>query len=148
MTTTNKKEKLDQLAASARPSGWEEKAKWRKANNAWLKKSSRIAVKVLAALRQQKISQKGLADLMVTSPQYVNKLLSGKENLTLETICRLESLLGIELIAIGGHAITIEVIAQPRFSQRHEFIRLKGNQNSRPLQQDAQYVNGELENAA
>jgi hypothetical protein len=35
---------------------------------------------------------------MGCSPQYVNKLLKGSENLTLETICKMEKVLQIKLI--------------------------------------------------
>ena len=37
---------------------------YRKANRDWLRKSNRIAAKVLAALKEQNMSQKDLADKM------------------------------------------------------------------------------------
>lgn len=100
MKSTNNKEKLDQIVSRV-PSQWEEKARWRKANRVWLKKSAQIAIKILATLRERKMSQKSLAELMSTSPQYINRLLSGRENLTLETISKIEVLLNTELISIN-----------------------------------------------
>jgi len=91
-------------AASKETSKWMDDAKWRKANRNWLKKSSQIAVKVLREIRAQKaingMTQKKLAEEMGVSPQYINKVLKGKENLTLETISKLEAILGITLISV------------------------------------------------
>lgn len=91
-------------AASKETSKWMDDAKWRKANRDWLRKSSKIAVKVLREIRAQKaingMTQKKLAEEMGVSPQYINKVLKGKENLTLETISKLEAILGITLISV------------------------------------------------
>ena len=46
------------------------------------------------------MSQKKLADKMGVSPQYINKVVKGKENLTLETITKIEQILGIILINV------------------------------------------------
>ena len=81
-------------------SNWHEKAEWRRRNANWLNKSAQIAVSVLEQLRIMEMSQKELADAMGVTPQYVNKIVRGNENLTLETICKLESILGISLIEI------------------------------------------------
>jgi ribosome-binding protein aMBF1 (putative translation factor) len=100
------REKLDALASS-RPSRWKEKATYRRENRAWLKKSAFIAVKVLDALTAQQLSQKELAERMGVSPQQVNKLVKGQENLTLETIANLETALGIKIIdEKAGHGKT------------------------------------------
>ena len=92
--------KLKSLSSN-RPSGWEEKAEWRQANRAWLGKSAEIALKILRELRAKSVTQKELADKINVSAQYVNKLLKGQENLSLETICKLEVALGITLITIN-----------------------------------------------
>ena len=90
-------EKLSKLTSGA-PSDWKEQAKSRRENRAWLKKSAAIAVKVLEALKAQRLSQKDLALRMDISPQQVNKIVKGQENLTLETITNLEIALGIRII--------------------------------------------------
>jgi transcriptional regulator with XRE-family HTH domain len=49
-------------------------------------------------LKQKGWSQKQLAENMKVSAQQINKIVKGKENLTLETISKLENALGIVLI--------------------------------------------------
>lgn len=95
MTNINKK--LEKIA-SGRPSNWMEQARFRRENKAWLKKSAFIALKVLNALKDQGLSQKDLAEKMGISPQQINKIVKGHENLTLETIANLEKALGIFII--------------------------------------------------
>ncbi len=98
MKTESIKDKLNKLAVGA-PSKWLEKAEWSEANEAWLNKSADIALKVLRALREKGMTQKDLAEKLDVSPQQVSKIVKGKENLTLETISRLEDVLGTKLIA-------------------------------------------------
>ena len=98
---SNLKEKLSKIAAD-QPSHWKAKAKYRRDNREWLKKSATIAVKVLDALKAQKLTQKDLAERMNVSPQHINKIVKGQENLTLETITNLEIALGIKIIDAGS----------------------------------------------
>ena len=91
------KEKLNNLA-SKEPSKWVEKAEWRVANEGWLDKSAKIAIKILKTIRAIGISQIDLAEKLGVSPQHVSKILKGQENLTLETIDKLEKALNISLI--------------------------------------------------
>ena len=90
-------EKLSNLA-SAKPSEWKAKAKYRRDNRDWLKWSAAIAVKVLDALKAQGLTQKDLAERMGVSPQQISKIVRGQENLTLQTIINLEIILGIHII--------------------------------------------------
>jgi ribosome-binding protein aMBF1 (putative translation factor) len=88
-------------------SGWLEKAQWREDNKQWLDRSAKIAIKILSILRNNRKenrlpnSQKDLAELMGVSPQQVNKMVKGTENLTLETISKIEKALGIQLMEIS-----------------------------------------------
>lgn len=77
-----------------------EKLRWRIANQEWLKKSGAIALRVLTTLKEKNMSQKTLAEIMNVSPQQINKIVKGSENLTLETITKLEQALDIQLINI------------------------------------------------
>lgn len=77
---------------------WKEKAQWRRENRRWLKYSGFIALKVMNRLDELGLSQKDLAERMACSPQYVSKLLRGSENLTLDTISKLEECLDIDLV--------------------------------------------------
>ena len=90
-------DKLSKLQGDT-PSQWKAAAKYRRDNREWLKKSAAIAVKVLDALKAQELTQKDLAERMQVSPQHINKIVKGRENLTLETITNLEMALGIKII--------------------------------------------------
>jgi transcriptional regulator with XRE-family HTH domain len=99
---------------SFKDSGWLEKAKWRQENQDWLDISFAVAVKILSALNANKKAnvapknQIELAASMGCSAQYVNKLLRGQENLQIETICKVQRILGIKLIEVPK-AISVTV---------------------------------------
>ncbi len=96
---TNLKETLNRLAQDAPESKWGEKIEQRKATGG-LKKSIKVAIKLNRILRQKGMKQKQLAELLGVSAQQVNKILKGRENLTLDTIERIEMVLGVDLITI------------------------------------------------
>ena len=77
---------------------WREHAQWRRENHHWLRYSGFIALKVMNRLEELSLSQKELAEKLGCSPQYVSRLLKGTENLTLETISKLEDSLQIDII--------------------------------------------------
>lgn len=81
-------------------SNWLEKAKWREENEPWLDHSALIAIKILRTIKEQNINQKILAERLNVSPQQVNKIIKGSENLSLETIAKLEKALGVKLIEV------------------------------------------------
>jgi transcriptional regulator with XRE-family HTH domain len=101
---TNALHRINQIA-SPQQSGWLEDAKQRKENKGWTKRSMQIAVRILREIRAQKpvngMTQKTLADAMGVSPQYINKIVKGQENLTLGTIAKIEQILGIVLIEVA-----------------------------------------------
>jgi transcriptional regulator with XRE-family HTH domain len=80
---------------------WRRKAEYRKENKGWLDVSFSIALKILKFLKENNISQKELAERLGCSPQYVSKIVKGKENLTLETIWKIEKELGEKLIFVS-----------------------------------------------
>ncbi|WP_418894077.1 helix-turn-helix transcriptional regulator [Limibacterium fermenti] len=84
-------------------STWRQEAEWRETNKEWLKHSAQIAVQVLFAIKDKGITQKELALRMGVSPQYVNKIVKGSENLSLETISKIEQALSISLISINTY---------------------------------------------
>jgi ribosome-binding protein aMBF1 (putative translation factor) len=98
------------MISSIQESDWQNEAKARQANLDWRKKSFRIAVRILRELRLQKesngMTQKKLAELMGVTPQYINKVVKGQENLTLETIAKIEQALGITLIEVPSFEIS------------------------------------------
>ncbi|MCD7969355.1 MAG: helix-turn-helix domain-containing protein [Alistipes sp.] len=110
MKTINEKLKAFQLDS---PSLWKEKAEWRKKNKEWLKKSQYVAIKVMNYLRDNDLSQKYLAERMQVSPQQISKILKGTENLTLETISNLESVLDIQLFPTDIHTVRVKMDYHP-----------------------------------
>jgi ribosome-binding protein aMBF1 (putative translation factor) len=82
MTISNTKEKIDNLL-SKEPSRWMEKALRNEANEAWLDRSSNIALRILGALQATGMTQKELAEKISVSPQLVIKIVKGQENFTL-----------------------------------------------------------------
>lgn len=95
-----KQKTLDFLEShkSDTPSKWRQEAEWRRANASWLRHSQRIAVKVLLRMRELHLTQTALAERMSCTQQYVSKILKGTENLSLETLTKLENILQISLI--------------------------------------------------
>lgn len=75
----------------------EEKIRYAKAIG-WLQYSRKIAIKVAMAMKRQGLSRQDVADRMGCSPQYISKLLKGTENLSLETICKLEDVLNVAIL--------------------------------------------------
>ena len=100
----SQQEILDKLnqTISTKPSKWLEEADYRFENKAWLQKSQAIALRILRDIRAKGISQKDLAEKLNVSPQQVNRWVKGNENLSLETISKIEYALNIELITILG----------------------------------------------
>lgn len=80
-----------------------------KANRKWLGISSKVAVNVLEALRDKGLSQRDLAEKMQISAQQINKIVKGQQNLTLETICKLEEALDIPLIKTVDYISTNQI---------------------------------------
>lgn len=83
---------------SATPSRWMEAAQARKANKEWLRYSQKIAMRMLDKMEEQDITQKQLAERMGCSQQYVSKILKGCENLSLETLSKIENALNITVM--------------------------------------------------
>jgi plasmid maintenance system antidote protein VapI len=68
-------------------------------NRAMLRESQQIALKVLMKLDEFGWSQKDLAKAMEVTPQQITKIVSGKENLTIETQIKLQHILDIPVLA-------------------------------------------------
>lgn len=68
-------------------------------NRAMLRESQKIALKVMGKLDALGWTQKDLADKMEVSPQQISKIVSGKENLTIDTQVKLQNVLDIPLLA-------------------------------------------------
>ncbi len=80
---------------SSDSSRWREDALWRKENKSWLRYSQTIAMKMLDKMEKLGVTQKELASRMSCSQQYISKVLKGNENLSLETIRKIEESLDL-----------------------------------------------------
>lgn len=100
-------------------------ARFREENRDWLLKSSLIALEVHRYLRLNRMSQSQLAEKLEISSAMVSKLLSGKENLSLKTICRIEDVLQIELVNIPSYenSAFLQVELQNMMDKGLEFDR-------------------------
>lgn len=85
---------------SISPSHFEENAKWRKENKAWLEWSRSIALSLVEYMESNDLNRNGLAERLGVSPQYVSKILSGKVNFSFKSIAELEQKLGIKLLDV------------------------------------------------
>jgi ribosome-binding protein aMBF1 (putative translation factor) len=110
------------LIVSKGISGWLDDAKYRIENEKWLKHSQAIALRILRTLRAKNVSQKELAEKIGVSPQQVNKIVKGRENLTLETISKLEGALDIVLLMLPSssesttHNLSSTLVPEPKKS--------------------------------
>lgn len=83
---------------SKTPSKWREEAEWRRKNKAWLRHSQHIAITVLSYMKSENLTQTAMAERLNCTQQYVSKILHGSENLSLETITKLEIVTGKQFI--------------------------------------------------
>lgn len=90
-------EKLGEHSSQNR-SRWREKAEWRESNKEWLRYSQDIAMKMLDRMDELGLTQKSLAERMGCSQQYVSKVLKGTENLSIETIYKIERALDLQIL--------------------------------------------------
>ena len=81
--------------ASPTPSKWRELFYFLETNKSWLRHSQNIAMLMLDRMEELGMSQKQLAEKMNCSPQYISKVLRGRENLSLETLTKIENALEI-----------------------------------------------------
>ena len=82
------------------PSQFEADAKWRKENESWLRWSRQLSTALIRYMQDNKIKRAELAQRLEVSPQYVSRLLSGKENLSFKSIAHIEERLGIQCMSL------------------------------------------------
>lgn len=64
----------------------------------WVEYSQLIAAAMSKRMAELGLTQQMLAEKMNCTQQYISKVLKGKKNMSLETICKIENALGIEII--------------------------------------------------
>lgn len=64
----------------------------------WTQYSQCIAVIMSKRMAELGLTQRMLAEKMDCSQQYISNVLKGEKNMSLETICKIENALGIDII--------------------------------------------------
>jgi ribosome-binding protein aMBF1 (putative translation factor) len=105
----NIEKKIHESGSKNHDSKWKEQIEFRQANKGWLKKSGRVALRVLDALDEKGWSQAELARQLEVTPQQVTKIVKGQSDFKFSTIDKLEKVLGIQLQAI---LMTDEIVIQ------------------------------------
>jgi len=100
MATKRKAEKPKALANATPAYGWKDRKDYKPEHRGQLKKAVSVAMRVLDILDERGLSQQDLADKMKVTRQYVSKVLKGKENMTFETVDKLEKALGTEIVQV------------------------------------------------
>lgn len=93
-------EKFESLI-SVQNSDWHKDAEERRVNRSWKDKAFDIALIIINYKNKYNLTQVQLADKIGVSKQYINRVLQGKENLTLESICKIEKALNIMIIDLN-----------------------------------------------
>jgi ribosome-binding protein aMBF1 (putative translation factor) len=105
---------VEKMKEIARPMTQEERQEIenRNENRDWLALSAKFALMVRHILRTEKMTQTELASRMGVSCVQVTKLLSGKENIGLQTIAKVEKALGRSLVVFmdGAEASVSETV--------------------------------------
>ena len=83
---------------STTPSKWRENAEWRLANKEWLRYSQHIAMMMFDKMEELGLTQKSVAERMGCSQQYISRILKGTENLSIETISKIENALNLSIL--------------------------------------------------
>lgn len=110
MSTQTSEEYLKAITQPSSPVDWLKVAEELEENEAWLDKSAKIAFAVLSLLREKKMTKQELAERMGVKAQYVSRIVKGTENLTLETISKLEIALGENLMDVSDVSASIVTI--------------------------------------
>ena len=86
---------------SSTESEWQKNVEWRMKNKSWLCHSQRIAMMMLDQMEKLNINKEQLSKLLDSTQEYVSKILKGQENLTLETMAKIEQCLKIQIFNIN-----------------------------------------------
>lgn len=79
---------------SSTPSKFEEEARWRQENEIWLKMSRSVALSIIDYMQDNHLSRTEMAKILGVSPQYLSRILSGTENLSIKSVAKIEATLG------------------------------------------------------
>lgn len=115
---------VEKMKSISRSLNAEEKREieYREENREWLALSAKFALAVRKILRSKQISQTELAMRMGVSSSQITKILSGKENLGLQTMSKVEKALGEKIVDFDiDRDKEIEVKGNSTFNQYFSF---------------------------
>lgn len=113
-------EKFEHLA-QPRSSEARERAQWLRKNRNWLRMSKEVAMCIQYFLRTNNLTQKELAERMNVSAAYIGKVLKGEENLTLETICKIQDAIGSKIVSIQEPYLIRDILTlSPRIQESED----------------------------
>lgn len=92
-------------------------------NRARLRESQNIALKVLIQLDELGWTQKKLAKEMGVAPQQITKIVSGKENLTLQTQTALQDILNIPILASYYEKMIEQIVSSFKVSDTEKYTK-------------------------
>ena len=83
---------------SGTPSCFEEEARWRQENEIWLRMSRSVALSIVDYMQENHLSRAEMAKSLKVSPQYLSRILSGTENLSIKSVAKIEAALGVSCL--------------------------------------------------
>ena len=99
---------------------WREDAEYRRKNARWLRYSAMISIQVRDRMAQIGMTQAVLAEKLGCTQQHVSMLLKGKNNMTVETIAKLEEALEFDII--GNALIPVDGYSQNSLTARNIYL--------------------------
>ena len=99
---------------------WREEAECRRRNARWLRYSAMIALQVRGRMAEIGMTQVVLAEKLGCTQQHISMLLKGKNNLTLETIAKLEEALDFDII--GNALIPVDGYGQNAHQSHRTYL--------------------------
>lgn len=84
---------------AAEPSRFVANATARLENESWIRWSRQVAISLIDYMETNGINRTELAERLGVSPQYVSRLLSGRENLSLKSLSNINDRLGIDVLS-------------------------------------------------
>ena len=145
----NREEKIERLKQISRKEGadakWKKVARWNKKHEDCLDDLLLIAGRLRKVLNKRG-DQKKLAAKLGVSPQALTRIMKGRQNLTLQTIRRIEKVLDIQLISIHEAQRSKQWHIQTKFkpmaiTYKAEPLQITENQKQNIIQNSGQLEN-------
>jgi len=80
-----------------------ERLKERQKNQAWRTQAIKLGIRIIDQLKAKGMTQKELAEKLDKKPQWISRIVKGKENMTLATMVAIQEQLDMQLISLPQH---------------------------------------------